>query len=106
MPNILITARYFAVDPAPLEMLTRHGCCIVHQDIDWTHGDANVSASQAIALLQAVDAAVISSLPITPAVLAHTPQLKVIAIRGVGYDSVDLDAASARGIPVVVAPGF
>ena len=106
MPNVLITARYFGVDPTPLEMLTQHGCCIVHQDMDWTSGDANVSADQAITLLQAVDAAIISSLPITPAVLAHTPRLKVIAIRGVGYDSVDLAAASARGIPVVVAPGF
>jgi len=106
MPKVLITARYFAVDPAPLEALTRHGCGIVHQDIDWTLGDANVPEAQAITLLQDVDAAIISSLPITPAVLARTPRLKIIAIRGVGYDSVDIAAATARGLPVVVAPGF
>lgn len=106
MPNILITARYFAVDPQPLELLRRHGCTIRHQDIDWTQGDGNVTEARAIELLHEIDAAIISSLPLTEAVLAHTPRLKVIAIRGVGFDSVQVEAATARGIPVVVAPGF
>jgi phosphoglycerate dehydrogenase-like enzyme len=53
-----------------------------------------------------VEAAIISSLPLTANVLANTSRLKVIAIRGVGYDTVDVEAATARGIPVVVAPGF
>jgi len=79
---------------------------IKHQDMDWTLGDGNVSEQHTIELLHEVDAAIISSLPLTPTVLAHLPQLKVIAIRGVGYDSVDIAAATARGIPVVVAPGF
>jgi D-3-phosphoglycerate dehydrogenase len=106
MPNILITARYFAVDPQPLEVLQQHGCVILHQELDWTLGDGNVSEARAIELLHQVDGAIISSLPLTAAVLARTPQLKVIAIRGVGYDSVEIEAATARGIPVVVAPGF
>ena len=106
MPNILITARYFAVDPQPLEVLQRHGCVIQHQELDWTLGDGNVSETRAIELLHQVDGAIISSLPMTATVLANTPQLKVIAIRGVGYDSVDIEAATARGLPVVVAPGF
>jgi D-3-phosphoglycerate dehydrogenase len=106
MPNILVTARYFAVDGEPLNVLQRHGCRILHQDIDWTRGDGNVSEAQAVALLHEADAAIISSLPLTPVVLASAPQLKVVAIRGVGYDSVDIAAATTRGIPVVVAPGF
>jgi D-3-phosphoglycerate dehydrogenase / 2-oxoglutarate reductase len=106
MPTILITARYFAVDPEPLDLLRQHGYVIKHQDLDWTLGDGNVSEQHAIELLHEVDAAIISSLPLTPTVLANLPQLKVIAIRGVGYDSVDIAAATARGIPVVVAPGF
>jgi D-3-phosphoglycerate dehydrogenase len=32
--------------------------------------------------------------------------LKVLAVRGVGYDSVDVEAATQRGLPVLVAPGF
>ena len=106
MPNVLITARYFAVDPEPLDLLCRHGCVITHPDIDWTLGDANVSQARAIELLHDADGAIISSMPITEGVLAQTPRLKVIALRGVGYDSVDVAAATARGIPVAVAPGF
>lgn len=106
MATILITARYFAVDPAPLDLLHSRGCVLVHQEIDWTLGDTGVSEARVIELLHDVDAAIISSLPLTAAVLTSTPQLKVIAIRGVGYDSVDIAAATARRIPVVVAAGF
>ena len=106
MSNVLITARYFAVDPEPLELLRRNGCVITHPDIDWTLGDANMSQARAIELLHDADGAIISSMPITEGVLAQTPRLKVIALRGVGYDSVDVAAATARGIPVAVAPGF
>jgi D-3-phosphoglycerate dehydrogenase / 2-oxoglutarate reductase len=106
MPKVLITARYFAVDPEPLELLRAHGCELVHSELDWTLGDGNVSEGRAIELLQDVDAAIISSLPVTARVLAHARTLKVIAIRGVGYDSVDIAATTARGIPVIIAPGF
>jgi phosphoglycerate dehydrogenase-like enzyme len=65
-----------------------------------------VSEGRATELLQDVDAAIISSLPVTARVLAHARTLKVIAIRGVGYDSVDIAATTAGGIPVIIAPGF
>jgi D-3-phosphoglycerate dehydrogenase len=106
MPKVIITARYFAVDPEPLAVLQAHGCALVHTELDWTLGDGNVSEARAVELLQDVDGAIISSLPLTDAVLAQTPSLKVVAVRGVGYDSVDVEAATQRGIPVLVAPGF
>ena len=37
--------------------------------------------------------------------LAGSPRLKVVARAGTGVDNVDLDAASARGVLVVNAPG-
>jgi D-3-phosphoglycerate dehydrogenase / 2-oxoglutarate reductase len=96
MLKVLITTRYFAVNPKPLDLLRAHGCELVHSDIDWTRGDGNVSEDRAIALLQDVDGAIVSSLPLTEHVLAHAGQLKVVAIRGVGYDSVDIPEATAR----------
>jgi D-3-phosphoglycerate dehydrogenase / 2-oxoglutarate reductase len=39
------------------------------------------------------------------AFLDRTPRMRVLARTGVGTDLVDLDAASARGIAVVVTPG-
>ena len=106
MPTVLITARYFAVDPEPLDLLRAHGCALAHSELDWTLGDANVPEDRAVELLQGVDAAIISSVPLTDRVLARAGGLKVIAIRGAGYDSVDIPAATARGIPVIIAPGF
>ena len=39
------------------------------------------------------------------AFLDRTPRMRVLARTGVGTDLVDLDAATARGIAVVVTPG-
>src|SRR5262245_10033238 len=106
MPKVLITARYFAVDREPLELLRTHRCELVHSALDWTLGDGNVSEGRSIGVLLDIDAAIISLLPVTARVLVHAGTLKVIAVRGVGYDSVDIAAATARGIPVIIAPGF
>ena len=54
----------------------------------------------------ALMAAIVSSLPLTASVLRQVPSLKVIAVRGVGYDSIDIGAATERGLPVLIAPGF
>lgn len=37
--------------------------------------------------------------------IEHSPNLKVIGRTGVGYDSVDVQAATEAGIPVVITPG-
>ncbi|WHH57989.1 hydroxyacid dehydrogenase [Petroclostridium sp. X23] len=38
-------------------------------------------------------------------VIESSPKLKVIGRTGVGYDSVDVDAATAAGVPIVITPG-
>ena len=42
---------------------------------------------------------------VTAQAIAEAPNLKVIGRTGVGYDMVDVAAATARGIPVVLTPG-
>lgn len=55
--------------------------------------------------LKGVQAALAGSEPYTPRVLRAHPQLRVVARAGVGYDAVDLPAATAQGIAVTIAPG-
>jgi D-3-phosphoglycerate dehydrogenase / 2-oxoglutarate reductase len=55
--------------------------------------------------LQGVDASLAGSEPYTRRVLEASPRLKVIARVGVGFDAVDLEAATARGIAVTNTPG-
>ncbi len=58
-----------------------------------------------IALLHGIDGAIVSVDPFTDRVLATAPQLKVISRTGVGYDAIDVKAATARGVVVTTTPG-
>jgi phosphoglycerate dehydrogenase-like enzyme len=49
-------------------------------------------------------AAVVGAAPYGAAVMDRAPRLRVIARTGIGYDAVDVDAASARGIAVCNTP--
>ena len=63
---------------------------------------------EATLLVEARDAIAIvvrGQAPITPQVIACAPNLKVIGRTGVGYDTVNIPAATAHGVPVVYAPG-
>lgn len=68
-----------------------------------------VSPTDRVELLQAVadaDALVVRTAGVYDAeVMDAAPRLKVIGRHGVGYDHVDIKAATARGILVVYTPG-
>jgi D-3-phosphoglycerate dehydrogenase len=53
---------------------------------------------------QGADALIVSSSHITPRVMSALQNLKVIVRTGVGYDVIDVPAATARGIIVVNVP--
>ena len=53
----------------------------------------------------AVGAIVRADALVDAAFLARAPRLRVLARTGVGVDHVDLQAATARGIPIVITPG-
>ena len=52
-----------------------------------------------------VDAILAGGDPLTARIIQSAPRLRVIARAGVGFESVDLKAATARNIPVAITPG-
>jgi D-3-phosphoglycerate dehydrogenase / 2-oxoglutarate reductase len=52
------------------------------------------------------DAIVVTSAKVTAAVMDRLPSLRVIGRPGIGYDVIDVPAATERGIAVFSAPGF
>lgn len=58
-----------------------------------------------VAVLAGIDAALVANEPLTAGVLARAPRLRVIVRTGVGYDSIDVEAAARQGISVSNLPG-
>ena len=52
-----------------------------------------------------VEALIIRSDKVTEEVMAAAPKLKIVVRAGAGFDNVDLEAATARGIVVMNTPG-
>jgi len=69
----------------------------------WREG-GELTESQQRALLHEADATIVRLFTISGDDIARSARLKVIGRHGVGVDSVDCDAATARGIPVVFTP--
>lgn len=64
--------------------------------------DENVLAKEAAGAMAII---VRGHAPITANVMDGAGNLKLIGRTGVGFDTIDIDAATARGIPVVYTPG-
>jgi len=55
--------------------------------------------------VKGVDAMIIRSDKITPAVIEAADNLKIVVRAGAGYDNVNLEAATAKGVTVMNTPG-
>jgi phosphoglycerate dehydrogenase-like enzyme len=66
---------------------------------------ALLTEDELLKALQGVSASVAASEPYTRRVISARPDLRVIARVGVGYDAVDLAAATEHGVAVAIAPG-
>lgn len=60
--------------------------------------------TELISELEGVDAVVAGGESYTEHVLQQRPSLRVIARAGVGYDQVDVPAATSHGVPVTITP--
>ncbi len=99
-PRVLITSFFLEAGDVVDRRLQEAGCETVFNR--W-HGDR--TEDEMIEILKGIDGAIVSIDPFTPKVLAAVPQLKVIARTGVGYDAINVPAASENQIAVCITPG-
>jgi phosphoglycerate dehydrogenase-like enzyme len=66
---------------------------------------AQLTEDELLDILPGIPASVAGSEPYTRRVLAARPELRVIARAGVGYDAVDVAAATEHGVVVATTPG-
>jgi phosphoglycerate dehydrogenase-like enzyme len=103
MPRVLIGAREASqVEDRFRDLLVGAGLEPVYPD---TGRPTQLSEDELLAALVGVEAVVAGSEPYTARVLAAHPQMRVLARVGVGYDAVDVAAATARGVAVTITPG-
>ena len=102
MANYKVLVTSWAVEESnpELDRLRAIGCEIVNERRPQHHTEAEMRD-----LIPGVDAVIAASDRYSPAVLAVADRLKIIARVGVGYDAVDLKAATAHGVVVATTPG-
>jgi phosphoglycerate dehydrogenase-like enzyme len=99
-PRVLVTSWLVQEDDPALELLRAAGCEVV-----MARTPRPRTAEQMIEALAGVDGVVAGSDNYSAPVLQSTDRLKVIVRVGVGYDTVDVAAATARGVEVGTTPG-
>ena len=98
--RVLITSIFLKEGDDVDRHLRAHGTETVYRP--W-HGGR--TEEELIDLLQGIDGAIVSTDPFTARVIQAADRLKVISRTGVGYDAVDVPAATKRGVIVTTTPG-
>jgi D-3-phosphoglycerate dehydrogenase len=98
--NVVITARSFGEkDDEPFAVLTEAGC-----ETRKIGNEKPLSAEELIPFVQDADALIVGNDTVDAQVIQAGKHLRVISRYGVGYDNIDLAAASRRGIVVTNTP--
>ncbi len=98
--KVLLTAWMIKPGDANLQRLRDAGCEIV---TNYWHD--NRTEEEMVSLVPGVDAAIVSIDPFTARVIAAADRLRVISRTGIGYDAIDIPAATERRIVVTTTPG-
>jgi phosphoglycerate dehydrogenase-like enzyme len=102
MPKVLITPTTLAHADGPHLRVLREA------NLEWCYPSRPMpfwSEEGITAELKGVHAVIAGTEPYSRRVLEAAPELRVIARAGVGYDTVDVAAASDHGIAVAITPG-
>lgn len=103
MPTVLISPREVRnFEPRYTDVFASAGWTVKYPPA----GEANIlSPAELRESLLGVDAVVAGSESYNGELFDAFPQLKVVARVGVGYDAIDVPAATARGVAITTAPG-
>ncbi len=100
MPSVLITTEVLREAPgAHLNALHAAG-----YDVRFPAKNVLMSEEDVLEAAQGIVAVIAGSEPYTERVLSGLPQLRVISRNGVGYDQVDVPAATRHSIAVTITP--
>jgi lactate dehydrogenase-like 2-hydroxyacid dehydrogenase len=101
MPRALVTPTILRNVPGDYsEILLQGGFEVIYPP----DGYDTFNRESLLKLLEGIDAMLASTEPLTRDVLGRT-KLRAIARMGVGYDSIDVPAATELGIAVTITPG-
>lgn len=104
MPTVMFTPEALVRVAGPwVQMLEAAGFRVDYPE-DRTFTRGSCGQSETIRVLRDADALIAGAEFLTADVLAELPKLRVIARAGVGYDRVDVAAATSRGIAVTITP--
>jgi D-3-phosphoglycerate dehydrogenase len=104
MPKVMITPEALRESNGPeVDVLQAAGFEVSYPQ-DHLFARGNGGESQTVAELAGFDAVIASGEPYTEAVLQQLPKLKVIARCGVGYDRVEVPAATRHCVPLTITP--
>jgi len=98
---LLTTPRFFAFEAMIREHLAEHGCEVLEHRAH----DMQMKEETLLTLVPGAAGMITALEPVTARVLAAAPRLRVICATGVGYDHIDVEAATARGVAVCTSAG-
>lgn len=100
--NVLVTIRFF--DETAVARLQARGHRVIRADIPYDALDTAITPGIERAL-ETAQAWILGTAPVTRSLLERYPNLRVIARRGVGYDSIDVSAVKTLGRVLTNTPG-
>jgi len=101
-PKVLLTTpRFLAFEAMIRQYLADHGCAV----LEHAAHDMQMKEETLLALVPEAAGLITALEPVTARVLAAAPRLRVICATGVGYDHIDVEAATARGVTVCISAG-
>lgn len=95
MPHLLVAGKLHQAGEALLQELPARGVSVDYVE--------EVSESSYAPRIGQADALVIRTQPLSAATIARAERLRVVSRHGIGYDSVDVAALTARGIALTIA---